>query len=74
MGRDWGDIFSDSRDEDNVDEDDYYFDFIKWETDKAWLVVMDGKELWFPKSQCSINTKKKIIIIPDWLATEKELT
>lgn len=55
------------------DEDAYPFDSVKWETKKAWLVVMDERELWFPKSQCEINVKNKIITVPEWLAIEKEL-
>jgi hypothetical protein len=42
-------------------------------TDKAWLVVIDGKESWFPKSKCSVNMKRKLITVPEWLAVEKEL-
>ena len=43
---------------------------IKAETQKAWLATLeDGKEIWFPKSQCKMEDNE--IKIPEWLAKEK---
>lgn len=58
--------------------------FIRYETEKAWLVTdglkdAEGKEnkVWLPKSQCQLednlydSTKPAIFSIPVWLAEEK---
>ncbi len=45
---------------------------VKQETDKAWLTVLeDGSEVWFPKSQCSMEDNK--IHVPGWLVKAKDL-
>lgn len=41
------------------------------ETDKAWLVCIEGEEMWLPKSQVEIEDE--IVFIPEWLAKEKDL-
>jgi hypothetical protein len=41
------------------------------ETDKAWLVKIEGEEMWLPKSQVEIEDE--IVFIPEWLAKEKDL-
>lgn len=45
------------------------------ETEKAYLVVIDGEEFWFPKSLTKIAGSKKesFIEMPKWLAVEKGL-
>lgn len=35
--------------------------------------VIDTIAVWLPKSQIEIDKKRKIITMPEWLATEKEL-
>lgn len=50
------------------------FDEIKHQTDNAWLLIIDKKEVWFPKSICQIDDpKENIICVPEWMAIEKGL-
>lgn len=52
------------------DANEYEFKTIKKETQKAWLLIMNGgNEMWFPKSHCTI--KDNMIIIPTWLVYKK---
>lgn len=50
---------------------------LKNETEKAWLVVIDDEEIWFPKSRCEWHAQKNgidsYITIPMWLAKKHEL-
>lgn len=52
-------------------------DEIKRETDKAFLVVIDGEEVWLPKSQVSNSDDYSegdvdcCMSITEWLANEK---
>jgi len=50
---------------------------IKYETDKAMLLFDGKKEVWIPKSQIEGIEKKErrmvAVVIPEWLAMEKEL-
>lgn len=39
------------------------------ETPRAWLVEIEGREHWLPKSQCRLTDKR--IEIPNWLWREK---
>lgn len=58
-------------------DDDYeetysiLFDDIVTETEKAWLIDIDGDEIWFPKSVCEVIDDS--IVMPYWLAEKKEL-
>jgi hypothetical protein len=46
--------------------DSFEFLEIKRETEKAWLLIMNGKaERWFPKKHCRI--KGNTILLPIWL-------
>ena len=56
-----------------VQVNDYAYDEIKADKPKAWLVTIDGKDIWLPKSQCTINKEGCIITIPDWLAANNGL-
>ena len=51
-----------------IDYDEYVY-----ETEKAWLLVIEGDEHWFPKSQCSLDTKEQTISVPCWLLEQKGL-
>ena len=48
-------------------------------TDKALLVLVEGQEVWIPQSQIHDDSEvwkagdEGTLIIPDWLAVEKEL-
>lgn len=35
--------------------------------------VMDTIAVWLPKSQIEVDEKRKVITLPEWLATEKDL-
>lgn len=43
------------------------------ETEKAYLVVVDGDEVWLPKSltELHISAKRSEVELPRWLAIEK---
>lgn len=46
---------------------------IQGETEKAYR-FFDGKiTVWLPKSQCEWDKDAKIMVMPEWLAKEKEL-
>ena len=55
------------------DEDEVSFDIdeLKKETDKAYLVVIEGDEYWLPKSVCDIEGDT--IVMPVWLAAKNGL-
>jgi len=57
--------------DDATEEATYDIDEIKKETDKAWLVSIEGEDYWFPKSQCRIDGNT--IVMPIWLAEDKGL-
>jgi hypothetical protein len=43
------------------------------ETAKAWLLSVQGKGVWFPKSNCQYHDLKMIVVVPRWLAAAKGL-
>jgi len=43
------------------------------DTRAAWLLVIHGAEFWIPKSQCTLDIKKKMVTMPDWLRIAKRL-
>jgi hypothetical protein len=45
------------------------------ETEKAYLVVVDGRETWVPKSLTRIDSSDKgsCVVMPKWLAVKKGL-
>lgn len=45
----------------------------KRETDKAYLVDIDGEKIWFPKSQSELSEDKDCIFISEWIAQQKGL-
>ena len=54
------------------------YDEVKQETPLAWLLTIDDRNIWLPKSQCEIdpdNNKdplgKGLVMIPNWLADQK---
>lgn len=49
------------------------FDRIKTETTNAFLIIIDNKSVWLPKSQIRMYRKKKKVYMPEWLAHDKEL-
>jgi hypothetical protein len=47
------------------------FERVKFETDKAWLLVLaGGDKMWFPKSQCTMHNDH-LLIVPEWLWNAK---
>ncbi|NIQ91044.1 MAG: hypothetical protein GWM98_04845 [Nitrospinaceae bacterium] len=61
------------------EEVEIYFDSIKHETDAAFLICFesdpfDPVQHWIPKSQViDMDENKKRIIIPEWIAYQKDL-
>ena len=49
------------------------YDAIRFETDNAYLLEIDGEEVWLPKSHCELNPDEDEAHIPEWLAIEKGL-
>jgi hypothetical protein len=41
------------------------------ETDAAWLLEIDGEEIWLPKSQ--VEWDGEYVTLPEWLAEERGL-
>lgn len=50
------------------------FEELKRETDRAWLVTIDGNDYWLPKSQCDIDIRCCTVWISRWLAENLGLT
>lgn len=46
---------------------------VEAETADAWLLEIDDKRVWFPKSRCQLDDKHKTIEVPQWLAEKKDL-
>jgi len=49
------------------------FDQIVNETDEAWFVQFDEKQVWIPKSTASVDEEEKIIKAPVWFVVKKGL-
>jgi len=43
------------------------------QTKRAYLLDVDGEEIWLPKSQVDIDGPSMTLFIPKWLMDEKEL-
>ncbi|MHC4310923.1 MAG: hypothetical protein ACYSW3_00445 [Planctomycetota bacterium] len=43
------------------------------ETDGAYLLRIDGKDHWFPKTQCRVEESHQLVEIPIWLAISRGL-
>jgi hypothetical protein len=45
------------------------------ETEKAYLIGIDGEEIWVPKSLAKIESSDRecFVVMPTWLAVNKEL-
>lgn len=46
---------------------------VEAETADAWLLEIDDKRVWFPKSRCELDEKRKTVELPQWLAEKKDL-
>jgi hypothetical protein len=50
--------------------------FVRGETEKAWRFQAEDMEtghVWLPKSQCEWYPEDSTMVMPEWLAKEKEL-
>jgi hypothetical protein len=52
--------------------------FVRGETEKAWRfqpedIEVGAGHVWLPKSQCEWYEEDQTMVIPEWLAKEKEL-
>jgi hypothetical protein len=47
----------------------------KHETDKAWLFVIEGADVWIPKSIGEFDPEddEGVVTVPEWWAIEEEL-
>jgi hypothetical protein len=53
-------------------DDELCYEEIITQTDKAWLLKMDvGTEIWWPKSQCTLDEEECMIFVPHWLVLKK---
>lgn len=43
------------------------------ETDRAWLLVIEGDEVWIAKSIGELDEANSEVTIPEWLAEDKGL-
>jgi hypothetical protein len=43
------------------------------ETEKAWRFFDGARTVWLPKSQCEWDPDGKVMVMPVWLAKDKEL-
>lgn len=43
------------------------------ETPRSWLLLIGGKRIFCPKSNCEFDQDEGIVTMPEWLAIEKEL-
>lgn len=50
-----------------------YDEFVS-ETADAWLIEVDGIDIWFPKSECQIDKRGETIDVPKWLARREGLS
>jgi hypothetical protein len=46
--------------------------YVVRETEKAWLVEIEGMKYWVPKSRCHLHTHRERIEIPDRLWQKKQ--
>lgn len=54
---------------------DVDYDFIKIDDPQydSVLFVIDGKDVWLPRSQIEIDTDDNTIAMPQWLAEDEEI-
>ncbi len=41
------------------------------ETNLAWLMVIEGREIWLPKSKCCYRRLTNEVAVPDWIAVDR---
>jgi hypothetical protein len=58
---------------DEYDMIEFNYDEFISETSDAWLVEVEGLDIWFPKSECQIDKIGETIDIPKWLARNEGL-
>ncbi len=49
-----------------------YDAFIR-ETDLAWILKFENREVALPKSQCEFDEEEGIVMVPQWLIEAEEL-
>jgi hypothetical protein len=63
--------------QDTKDIPNYFIEFpvqaVLMVTDKAWLVVINRREEWVPKSLCHMDQQNESVRVPIWLAEKKEM-
>ena len=48
-------------------------DSVEHETHAAYLFLINGEEIWLPKSQIDFNEYLGGVFVPEWLVNEKEI-
>ncbi len=51
--------------------DEIEVDELVHETDAAWLFVINGTEIWLPKSKCEYEESDSYVSVPRWLVEAK---
>lgn len=64
---------TDSFGDGDEDFDTFNYDEVIKTTDKAWLISIQGRRIWLPKSKCEIDNTKKVVYIPMWLTEINKL-
>lgn len=49
------------------------FDELVTETPAAWCLRFDGRDVWLPKSQCSVDEDEGLAEVPMWLVKKQGL-
>lgn len=49
------------------------FDDVEKRTDGAWLVKIDQREVWLPRSLCEVDEFMNVATVPTWLARKEGL-
>ncbi len=49
------------------------YDALLTESHQAWLVEIDGRQIWLPKAQCDIDENGSTIDVPAWLCEKEDL-
>lgn len=57
----------------NSDLRDISFTTVIQETEKAYLLLIEGEEVWLPKSQVEVHEGDQVVVCPNWLCEEKGL-
>jgi len=49
------------------------YDALLHEGEMAWLIEIDGRQVWLPKSECELDEDDGTIEVPKWICDEEDL-